>query len=134
MPLYEYRCPDCGHQFELIQKFSDPPTIPCTDCGKTANRQLSSPAFQFKGSGWYVTDYARKGQDKGKNEKQDAESSKSESKSDNKAEPSKADSSKADSKNESTKGESSKSESKPAASTTESSPGPSTPAAAPSKT
>jgi putative FmdB family regulatory protein len=60
MPLYEYECGQCGRRFELIQKFSDPPTATCTDCGGTADRQLSAPAIQFKGSGWYVTDYARK--------------------------------------------------------------------------
>jgi putative FmdB family regulatory protein len=60
MPLYEYECEGCGKRFELIQKFSDPPTSTCKDCGGTANRLLSAPAIQFKGSGWYVTDYARK--------------------------------------------------------------------------
>lgn len=57
MPLYEYECSRCGKRFELIQKFSDPPTV---TCGGTADRRLSAPSFQFKGSGWYVTDYARK--------------------------------------------------------------------------
>ncbi len=60
MPLYEYKCTSCGKRFELIQKFSDPPQTACPSCGKTAERQLSAPAIQFKGSGWYVTDYARK--------------------------------------------------------------------------
>jgi len=59
MPLYEYECDACGKRFELLQKFSDPPTATCT-CGGAAHRQLSAPAIQFKGSGWYVTDYARK--------------------------------------------------------------------------
>jgi putative FmdB family regulatory protein len=57
--LYEYECASCGRRFELIQKFSDPPTTTCT-CGGTAHRLLSPAGFQFKGSGWYVTDYARK--------------------------------------------------------------------------
>jgi putative FmdB family regulatory protein len=61
MPLYEYRCLACGHLFELIQKFSDPAPASCTRCGQgPVERQLSSPAIQFKGSGWYITDYARK--------------------------------------------------------------------------
>ena len=62
MPLYEYLCDACGQRFELIQKFSDPPPDACPKCGKgPVERQLSSPAIQFKGSGWYITDYARKG-------------------------------------------------------------------------
>jgi putative FmdB family regulatory protein len=61
MPLYEYRCQSCQHQFEVIQKFSDPPIGKCPSCGEGAVVKLfSSPAFQFKGSGWYITDYARK--------------------------------------------------------------------------
>jgi putative FmdB family regulatory protein len=61
MPLYEYQCDACGAQFELIRKFSDPPLQVCPTCGAERVRKLlSSPAFQFKGSGWYVTDYARK--------------------------------------------------------------------------
>ncbi len=61
MPLYEYQCDSCGHRFEVIQKFSDPPVEACPVCPGTVHRLLSSPAIQFKGSGWYVTDYARKG-------------------------------------------------------------------------
>jgi putative FmdB family regulatory protein len=62
MPLYEYECEACGKRFELIQKFSDGPPEACTKCGKgPVHRQVSSPAFQFKGTGWYITDYARKG-------------------------------------------------------------------------
>ncbi len=61
MPLYEYRCLSCGVRFEKIQKFSDPPVSACERCGGKVERLLSSPAIQFKGSGWYVTDYARKG-------------------------------------------------------------------------
>jgi putative FmdB family regulatory protein len=60
MPLYEYECPSCGTRFERIQKFSDPPEASCPKCHAPAQRQLSPPAIQFKGSGWYVTDYARK--------------------------------------------------------------------------
>jgi putative FmdB family regulatory protein len=62
MPLYEYECGACGHRFEIIQKFSDGPPDACPKCGKgPLQRLLSSPAIQFKGTGWYVTDYAGKG-------------------------------------------------------------------------
>jgi len=61
MPLYEYECGACGHRFEIIQKFSDGPPDACPKCSKgPLQRLLSSPAIQFKGSGWYITDYARK--------------------------------------------------------------------------
>lgn len=60
MPLYEYQCGGCGKRFELLQKFSDSVTSPCPACGASAPRVLSVSAIQFKGSGWYVTDYARK--------------------------------------------------------------------------
>jgi len=63
MPLYEYECDACGQRFEVIRKFSDPPLEVCTLCGKgPVIRQVSSPAFQFKGTGWYITDYAKKGE------------------------------------------------------------------------
>ena len=62
MPLYEYECDACGERFEVIQKFSDPAPDACTKCGKGPVRRLmSSPAIQFKGSGFYITDYAQKG-------------------------------------------------------------------------
>ena len=60
MPLHEYECKKCGHRFERIQKFSDPPVKKCPDCGGKVEQLLSAPAVQFKGSGWYVTDYAKK--------------------------------------------------------------------------
>jgi putative FmdB family regulatory protein len=60
MPLYEYECEACGHRFEVIRKFSDPPLDICPVCGGHVHKLLSSPAIQFKGSGWYITDYARK--------------------------------------------------------------------------
>ena len=60
MPLHEYECKKCGHRFERIQKFSDPPVKKCPECGGKVEQLLSAPAVQFKGSGWYVTDYARK--------------------------------------------------------------------------
>ena len=61
MPLYEYQCDACGHRFEVIQKFSDPPIEVCSKCGGAVKKLLSSPAIQFKGTGWYITDYARSG-------------------------------------------------------------------------
>jgi putative FmdB family regulatory protein len=61
MPLYEYRCESCGATFEVIQKFSDPSVGTCKSCGGKVRRLLSAPAIQFKGTGWYITDYARKG-------------------------------------------------------------------------
>jgi putative FmdB family regulatory protein len=62
MPLYEYQCDACGQRFELIQKYSDGPPEACPKCGKGPVQRLqSSPAFHLKGSGWYITDYARKG-------------------------------------------------------------------------
>ncbi len=60
MPLYEYQCDACGHRFEVIQKFSDPLRDTCPQCGGAVRKLLSSPAIQFKGSGWYITDYAKK--------------------------------------------------------------------------
>ena len=62
MPLYEYQCNVCSRRFELIQKFSDPLASECPTCGGPVRKLFSSPAIQFKGTGWYVTDYARKGQ------------------------------------------------------------------------
>ena len=61
MPLYEYQCKKCRHRFEKIQKFSDAPMKKCPECGGAVEQLLSAPAVQFKGSGWYVTDYAKKG-------------------------------------------------------------------------
>ena len=60
MPLYEYQCESCEERFERIQKFSDPPVEICPSCGGTVKKLPSSPAIQFKGSGWYITDYAKK--------------------------------------------------------------------------
>ena len=60
MPLYEYQCEACQLRFEKIQKFSDPLVEICPSCGGRVNKLLSSPAIQFKGSGWYITDYAKK--------------------------------------------------------------------------
>lgn len=60
MPLYEYRCLQCGHQFEKIQSFSAPEEKECPVCKGEVERLISAPAIQFKGAGWYVTDYAGK--------------------------------------------------------------------------
>jgi putative FmdB family regulatory protein len=60
MPLYEYECTACGNRFERIQKFSDPLVQTCPKCEGAVRKLMSSPAIQFKGSGWYITDYAKK--------------------------------------------------------------------------
>ena len=65
MPIYEYRCRKCGAQFENIQKFSDPILTKCKKCGGELEQLLSSPAIRFKGSGFYITDYAKKSSDGG---------------------------------------------------------------------
>ena len=80
MPLYEYKCEGCGEVFEAIQKFADEPLTTHEKCGSAVHRLLSAPAFQFKGSGWYVTDYARgKSSAPAKSEKSESSSSSSES-------------------------------------------------------
>jgi putative FmdB family regulatory protein len=61
MPLYEYECETCGARFEVIQRFADASVKTCRTCEGPVHRLLSAPAIQFKGSGWYITDYARKG-------------------------------------------------------------------------
>lgn len=62
MPIYEYECASCGYKFERMQKITETPMSNCPSCGKNGLRKLFSPsAIQFKGSGWYVTDYAKKG-------------------------------------------------------------------------
>jgi putative FmdB family regulatory protein len=60
MPLYEYECKKCGHRFEKIQKYSDKMVKKCPECSGQVEQMISAPAVQFKGSGWYVTDYAKK--------------------------------------------------------------------------
>ena len=73
MPLYEYEC-EAGHRFEKILKFSDPPIETCPTCGKPVHKLVSSPAFHLKGTGWYITDYAKK--DKGTTETKDTKDTK----------------------------------------------------------
>jgi putative FmdB family regulatory protein len=78
MPIYEYKCDACGTRFEQIQKFSDPPIDVCPNCGeRKVHKLLSSPAIQFKGSGWYITDYARAKDGKGAEAKESGKSSES---------------------------------------------------------
>lgn len=92
MPIYEYECVNNKHRFEVIQKFEDPPVTHCTVCGEPVEKLFSSPAIQFKGTGWYITDYARKGKaysesseskssDTGSSESKSSESKSEESKS-----------------------------------------------------
>jgi putative FmdB family regulatory protein len=117
VPLYEYQCPKCG-RFELIRKFSDEALTKCPTCGSDVQKLLSAPAIQFKGTGWYITDYAKSGKSEPKSDGGKSDGSKSEG--------AKADSSKSDgsgksegAKSDSAKGSSSSSgESKPAASAT----------------
>jgi len=98
VPIYEYQCKKCKHRFEKIhQKFSDARVKKCPECGGPVEELLSSPAVQFKGSGWYVTDYARKGSsgdsgsssssgDGGSKTSEKSETKKTESKSETKTE------------------------------------------------
>jgi putative FmdB family regulatory protein len=90
MPIYEYHCERCNRNFELIQKFSDQPLTEHEGCGGAVERLISSPALQFKGTGWYITDYARKngGSANGKSES----TGKSEAKSDSNGTPAKSES------------------------------------------
>jgi putative FmdB family regulatory protein len=81
MPLYEYQCKKCHHRFEKIQKFSDKPIKKCPDCGGPVEQLISAPSVQFKGSGWYVTDYAKKSGTSASSEGSTSKDSKKESKS-----------------------------------------------------
>ena len=98
MPLYEYECDACGRRFEVIQKFSDPSPDVCKHCGKgPVHRLLSSPAIQFKGSGWYITDYAKKNtSDSSSTTKTDSTKSETTSDSSSKADAGKSDAPKTD--------------------------------------
>ncbi len=60
MPIYEYKCEDCGAETEVLQKASEPPKKKCSRCGGKLKKKLSAPAIQFKGEGWYVTDHAKR--------------------------------------------------------------------------
>jgi putative FmdB family regulatory protein len=88
MPIYEYRCEKCG-DFEQTQRISDPPLDRCPTCRRKVRRLISNTSFQLKGSGWYVTDYARAGRKSGGKDSakdSDTSSSVSESKSESKTE------------------------------------------------
>ena len=92
MPLYEYQCDTCAHRFEVIQKFSDAPIDVCPKCGGPVKKLLSSPAIQFKGTGWYITDYARSGKTDSATTPSSSSETKTESKTETKSEPAKTDS------------------------------------------
>lgn len=109
MPLYEYLCKKCGHRFEKIQKFSDRMVKKCPECGGPVEQVISAPAVQFKGSGWYVTDYAKKSSTSAASSNSNGDSA---SKSDSKSDASKSESS---SKEGSSKETTSKKEDKPKA-------------------
>ncbi|MBN2231221.1 MAG: zinc ribbon domain-containing protein [Deltaproteobacteria bacterium] len=65
MPIYEYCCESCDHRFDILQKITDDPVTVCPECGGSVTKQVSSTSFILKGSGWYVTDYARGGKSGG---------------------------------------------------------------------
>jgi len=96
MPLYEYQCSKCGHLFEKIQKFSDRPIRKCPECGSRVEKTISAPAVQFKGSGWYVTDYAKKSNVPATSSDSGGKDSKESKKEEKKAETPAKDSKKAD--------------------------------------
>ena len=104
MPLYDYRCEKCGEVFEVRQSFSDPTLTVHEGCGGNVKRMISVPALQFKGTGWYVTDYGRGGKTPATNGKSETksdstktetktETTKTETKSETKSEPAKSPSS-----------------------------------------
>ena len=102
MPLYEYECKKCHHRFEKIQKFSDKMVKKCPECGGVVEQTISAPAVQFKGSGWYVTDYAKKSHtsassDSAGKDSKDSKDSKESKKEENKKEEKKTESSSKDS-------------------------------------
>ena len=79
MPIYEYRCGKCGETFEIIQKISDPLLKKHKGCGGSLTKLISAAGFQFKGTGWYVTDYARKGKPGGDSSEKSESSGKTDS-------------------------------------------------------
>ena len=89
MPLYEYKCDRCGKTFEVRQKFADEPLTVHEGCGGEVERLISAPSLQFKGTGWYITDYGRNHNSpsgNGKSDSKDSKESKKESKSETKSE------------------------------------------------
>jgi len=119
LPLYEYECPKCG-TFEVIRKFADAPLESCPTCAQPVEKLASAPAIQFKGTGWYVTDYARKssGVEGGKEAKDQAKDKAGAKESSKESSPS---SSASESKGSSSESKGSTSESKGSASATKSS-------------
>ena len=115
MPLYEYECAACSHRFERIQKFSDPLVDVCPECGGAVRKLLSSPAIQFKGSGFYITDYARQG--KGGGGTDNSASSKSDGGDKGETKEAKKEDKKSESADKASSSSESKSESKPASET-----------------
>jgi putative FmdB family regulatory protein len=116
MPLYEYQCENCGDVFEVMQKFVDTPLTVHEKCGGPVHRLLSAPALKFKGSGWYVNDYA-----KGANNASNGGSKKGESSSESSGSSSESSSAKSESSSSSKSSDSSSSSSTPAATTSSSS-------------
>jgi putative FmdB family regulatory protein len=112
MPLYEYKCSKCEKTFEVMQKFSDAPLTVHGECGGSVERLLSAPAFQLKGTGWYITDYARGGKSGNAESGTAKDASGAESKS--------ADGSKSESTKSGDKSETKTSSSEPASGTTKS--------------
>ena len=96
MPLYEYLCDTCGEKFEVMQKFADQPLSTHDKCGGKVARLISAPALQFKGTGWYITDYAKGGSSSSGNSGKD-EGGKSKNAENSKSEGSKSDGSKTES-------------------------------------
>ena len=86
MPIYEFKCPECGERTEVIQKISDAPASQCPKCGAEMKKLFSAPSFQLKGSGWYKTDYAAKSETKADTKSETKADSKTESKSEAKTE------------------------------------------------
>ena len=88
MPIYEYMCRKCGHEFEMMQRFSDEPTKKCPECTGKVEKIISQSTFHLKGSGWYATDYGKKSHNgeanKNKKKPEGSEEKKSEDKSENK--------------------------------------------------
>jgi len=85
MPIYEYKCSSCDRQFETMQRLADAPLTTCETCGGDLEKLISAPSFQFKGSGWYVTDYAKSGKkDDSEKDGPDKDSASRDSKKDSK--------------------------------------------------
>jgi putative FmdB family regulatory protein len=114
MPLYEYKCQSCGEKFEVIQKFSDTPLTVHEKCGGPVERLISTSALKFKGTGWYVTDYAGSGKSSGNGKSDSAKEEHKDSKKDSKDSKKETSSSSSDSS-------ATKTESKPSTTTSSSS-------------